>query len=84
MKDKVTITLVLEREPNGTITRMQRLEGEGFHLFELVGLLQMSCYELAKKSIKTAVDLPKDKNVRIKFESDLSLRPSDSQTTDNT
>ena len=84
MKDKVTITLVLEREPNGTITRSQVIKGEGFHLFELVGLLQISCYELAKKSIETAVDLPKDKNVRIKFDSDLSLKSSDGQPSDNT
>lgn len=67
MKDKITITITLEREINGTITRNFNIGGEGFHYFEMIGLLQMSCYELAQKSIETAKDLPKDVSVNLKF-----------------
>ena len=66
-KDKVTITLILERELNGTVTRKTDIAGEGFHFFELVGLLQMTSYDFAKQSSETAKELPKNQPVNIVF-----------------
>ncbi len=66
-KDKVTITLSLTREINGTITRSTDIQGQGFHFFELVGLLQMTCYDFAKQSMETAKDMPKDKETKLVF-----------------
>ncbi len=68
-KDKVTITLSLERNVNGTITRKVNIDGEGFHFFELVGLMQICCYEFAQQSQKTASELPQDQPVNIVFNS---------------
>lgn len=69
-KDKVTITLTLERQVNGTVNRGVTIEGEGFHYFELVGLLQMCAYEFAHQSYETAKGLPQDVPVRIVFNKD--------------
>lgn len=66
-KDKVTVSITLEREVNGTISRTTDITGEGFHFYELIGLLQISCYEFAHQSIETAKELPKDKPVNIVF-----------------
>jgi len=66
-KDKVVITLSLERQKNGTINRTTDIQGEGFHLFELVGLLQMTCYDMAKQSMETATEMPKDKETKLVF-----------------
>lgn len=68
-KDKVTISITLEREMNGTITRKTHLSGEGFHYFELIGMLQITCYDFAQQSIATAKDLTKDKPVHLVFDS---------------
>ncbi len=70
MSDKTTITISLERNPNGTVTRKASVDGEGFHYFELIGLLQMICYDFERQSTQIAKELPKDKKVRIKFKSD--------------
>lgn len=69
-KDKVTLTLTFEREANGSVTRKADLDGEGFHFFELIGLIQMTSYDFAEKSKQTAIELPKDHKVKMKFESD--------------
>jgi len=68
-KDKITITITLERDVNGCVHRAHSITGAGFHYFEVIGLLQMTCYEMAQKSIETAKELPKDKPVRIEFKS---------------
>lgn len=70
MKDKVIITIELERNLNGTIQTKRKIEGEGFHYYEIIGLLQTACYDFAQESLSTAKQLPKDKEVRIKFTSD--------------
>lgn len=67
MKDKVEITITLEREENGTVSRSYGIEGTGFHYFELIGLLQMTAYEFYQKSVETAKMLP-DGPVKLKFE----------------
>jgi hypothetical protein len=72
MKDKVTVTLTFEREINGTISHKITLDGEGFHYFELIGLLQITCYKWAEQSSKTANEVPKEENVRLKFVTDKS------------
>lgn len=65
--DKVTITVTLERNLNGTVTRGMKIDGAGFHYFEMVGLLQICCYELAERSKEIANELPDDQKVRIEF-----------------
>jgi hypothetical protein len=67
MSDKVIMTISLERNVNGTIQRKVAIEGEGFHYYELVGLLQICSYEFAEQSKKTASQMPKDKKTKIKF-----------------
>lgn len=66
-KDKVTITITLERQLNGTSTRTMKIDGEGFHYFEMVGLLQIICYELSHKSTEVAKELPDDKKVKMVY-----------------
>jgi hypothetical protein len=58
MKDKVKITLEFERNENGAIGRSHSIEGTGFHYFELIGLMQIACYEFAEQSKITASELP--------------------------
>ena len=72
MEDKLIITITLERNVNGTINRGISLNGEGFHLYEAIGLLQMCCYELSERSVNLAKELPTDKKVRIKFDKRIS------------
>jgi hypothetical protein len=67
MKDKIILTITLERNVNGTVSRATNMEGTGFHYFELIGLLQMTCYEFAQKSVETAKELPKDKPSKLVF-----------------
>jgi len=67
MKDKVILTLEFERQINGTVSHKVDIDGEGFHFFELIGLLQIICYQWAELSGETAKELPKDKEVRIKL-----------------
>jgi len=66
-KDKVTIEIILERNENGTVSRGVNINGEGFHYFELIGLLQICAYEFTIQSGKTAKELPTDQPVRIKW-----------------
>lgn len=66
-KDKVTLTITLERKLNGTSKRTLKIEGEGFHYFEMIGLLQMTCYDLAKSSVDVGKELPEDKKVKLVF-----------------
>lgn len=70
MKDKVTLTVTFEREKNGTVSHKMGLEGEGFHYFELIGLLQIICYQWAQMSTQTAKEIPDQENVKLKFISD--------------
>ena len=70
MADKVIITIEVERNLNGTVARKTNLEGEGFHYFELIGLLQITSYEFAQQSLKTAIEMPKNKKVKLKFSDD--------------
>ena len=70
MNDKIVIELTFERNKNGTVSKHVKMEGEGFHFFELIGLLQICCYDFAKPSSETASELPQDKDVRIKFTSE--------------
>ena len=66
-KDKVVITLSLERQKNGTINRKTDIQGEGFRFFELIGLLQMTCYDMAQQSMVTSTEMPKDKETKLVF-----------------
>lgn len=66
-KDKVEIKLTLERNVNGSITRGASIEGEGFHFYEIVGLLQIYSYELAQQAGETAKVLHPDKPSRLIF-----------------
>lgn len=71
--DKVIITITLERNLNGTVTRGMKIDGSGFHYFEMVGLLQISCYEMAERSKEIANELPDDQKVRMKFKGEKEL-----------
>jgi len=48
--DKVTVTITLERQPNGTVLNGLKFDGYGFHFFKLIWLLQMVSYDMAKQS----------------------------------
>ncbi len=63
--DKVTVTINLERQLNGTVSTGFAFEGSGFHFFELIGLLQMVSYDMAKQSREIAPKLEKGKKSRI-------------------
>lgn len=65
--DKVVIEISLERNENGTVSRSVNIVGEGFHYFELIGLLQICAYEFSIQSMNTAKELPQDQLVRIKW-----------------
>ena len=67
MSDKVSIIINLERNVNGTVSRHVKIEWEGFHYFELIGLMQICSYEFAQQSTKIAAEIPKEKKVKIKF-----------------
>jgi len=67
MKDKVLITIELERNENGTMNRKWKVEGENIRLYEIVGLLQMTVIDVTQESYKTAKKLPKTPT-RIKYE----------------
>lgn len=77
MKDKVTITIELERNVNRTITKDYRIEGEGFHYFEIVGMLEIMKSNLVTKSIETSAEIPKDVPTRLKFVPDNSPKVGD-------
>ena len=63
MNDKMTITLELERRDNGTVGMQLNMNGQGFHFYEIIGLMQMECYRLAEKSIETAKELNKNNDL---------------------
>ncbi len=77
MKDKLTITIKLERNINGTITKDYRIEGEGFHYFEIIGMLEIMKSNLVTKSIETGVEIEKDVPTRLKFVKDDSPKGVD-------
>jgi len=66
-KDKVILKLEFERQINGTVSHKVDVDGEGFHFFELIGLLQIICYQWSELSTETAKKLPKDEDVKIKL-----------------
>ncbi len=73
MKDKVTISITIERNPNGTVGTSSKMEGEGFHYFEIIGLLELYKLNLAKQSLETAKELSEvnqDRPTRITFKSE--------------
>lgn len=53
----MTITLELERKKNGTVGMQFNMIGQGFHYYEIIGLLQMKCYRFAEKSLERAKEL---------------------------
>lgn len=65
--DKVIITITLERNLNGTASRSVKVDGQGFHYFEMIGLLQICSYEMAQKSLEVAKELPDDKQVKMVY-----------------
>lgn len=66
-KDELTITINLKRNTNGTVTSSQKIEGAGFHYFEIVGLLEASKFDLIREMKNSANKMQKDKKVRLKF-----------------
>jgi len=54
MKDKVKLTIEFEREISGVVSQKVNLEGEGFHYFEIIGILQIICYQWAQKSTENS------------------------------
>lgn len=70
-KDKITITITLERNINGTVSSSKNIEGEGFHIFELIGLIQIYSYELAEMSRMTADQMEPDKTAKLIYKSDI-------------
>lgn len=70
MNDKVKITIELERLPNGVINTHRSIEGEGFHFFEIVGLLEIAKQGLVQESWETAKKINEqnpDKPTKIQF-----------------
>jgi len=59
-KDQVVFTLKLKRNKNGTVEISRAIEGSGFHIYEIIGLLQMTLIELAQDSKVSASKFPKD------------------------
>ena len=53
----MTITLELERKKNGTVGMKFDMNGQGFHYYEVIGLMQMQCYRLSEKSLERAKEL---------------------------
>jgi hypothetical protein len=71
--DKVTITVTLERMLNGNINIERKVDGAGFHYFEIVGLLEMAKQSFVEDSHKAAEDINavnKDRPTRLEFKSE--------------
>lgn len=60
--DKVTITITLERLPSGTVNQCYSIDGEGFMIFEIIGLMEMVKARMMEQSIKTAEAIKDNKN----------------------
>lgn len=67
MSDKVTLTIVMERVENGTVKISHKIEGEGFHYFEMIGLMEMVKLSMAQKSDEVGKIIPEGKPTKIKF-----------------
>ena len=67
MSDKLKITINLTRNENGTCSRSYGMEGEGFHYYEVIGLLQMVVQEMYFRSVETAKELPEGRISRLIF-----------------
>ncbi len=67
MKDKLTITITLERNFNGTCKTSHQIKGEGFFHFEIIGLLEIVKNGMIKASIEQGKDMPEDKKIRNEF-----------------
>lgn len=65
--DEVMVTISFKRNFNGTVDKRVDFKGAGFMMFELIGLLQMTCYELTTESVKISDELPKDKKARLAY-----------------
>jgi predicted transcriptional regulator len=65
-QDEVTITIEITRNVNGTVEIKHKVKGRGIRLYEMIGALQISSYQLAQKSIETAPTLP-DEPVSIHY-----------------
>jgi hypothetical protein len=70
MKDKVTVTITMERNANGTAKVAHKIEGEGFFHFEILGLIEIAKSCIIKASIKSGKDAPDDKKIRNVYEVD--------------
>lgn len=68
MKDEIILTIKLTRNENGTIAQGYEIKGEGFHFFEIIGMMEIVKKSLIESSIKTGKEIPKDKKVRLKFD----------------
>lgn len=62
--DKVTITITMERNANGTAKVAHKIEGEGFFHFEILGLLEIAKVSIIKGSIEAGKTAPEDKKIR--------------------
>jgi hypothetical protein len=61
--NKVTLTITLTKNDNGSVNFDTKLEGTGFHYYELVGLVDMVKSDLKQKSIMLARSIAaKDKD----------------------
>jgi len=52
--NEIKIELTLKKRPDGIVDRSMLVTGDGFHYYELVGLVQMAVIDLAEQSLKKA------------------------------
>lgn len=54
---KVTITIEMEKMPNGIISTKTDIVGDGFHYYEVLGALEIVKHDLIAKSTSTAEEI---------------------------
>ncbi len=64
-KNKVIITLTIERDDNEKVSKQVKVKGSGFHYHELIGFMQMTSYDFAQNAkdheVKTEIKTRKAK-----------------------
>lgn len=48
------ITIKFQSNPNGTVSMSHSVDGDNFHFFEIVGLIEVMKFDLLKGSIERA------------------------------
>lgn len=66
-RDKMIVTITLERNVNGTANYSTRLDGEGWHIYEVLGMLEVAKRSLVERSVTLGKELP-DRPTRLQFD----------------